>query len=117
MDGRVDLVLDGGACAGPGATTVDITEPYWRMIKTGALSITGGGKVDISNGKVISAAPAGTWTGQSSDGSVGQGYDVAASGRHVRLWVERLGPPAPDEAGSGFFRLQLAELEVYPPEE
>jgi L-threonylcarbamoyladenylate synthase len=37
MDGRVDLVLDGGACAGPGATTVDITEPYWRMIKPGAI--------------------------------------------------------------------------------
>ena len=37
MDGRVDLVLDGGARAGPGATTVDITEPYWRMIKPGAI--------------------------------------------------------------------------------
>ncbi len=37
MDGRVDLVLDGGACAGPGATTVDITEPYWKIIKTGAI--------------------------------------------------------------------------------
>jgi L-threonylcarbamoyladenylate synthase len=37
MDGRVDLVLDGGACPGPGATTVDITEPYWRMIKHGAI--------------------------------------------------------------------------------
>ena len=37
MDGRVDLVLDGGACAGPGATTVDITEPYWRVIKAGAV--------------------------------------------------------------------------------
>ena len=37
MDGRVDLVLDGGACSGPGATTVDITEPYWRIIKTGAV--------------------------------------------------------------------------------
>jgi L-threonylcarbamoyladenylate synthase len=37
MDGRVDLVLDGGACAGPGATTVDITEPYWRVIKAGAI--------------------------------------------------------------------------------
>src|SRR5271165_2433205 len=33
MDGRVDLVLDGGMCGGRGATTVDITEPYWRMIK------------------------------------------------------------------------------------
>jgi L-threonylcarbamoyladenylate synthase len=37
MDSRVALVLDGGACAGPGATTVDITEPYWRVIKTGAI--------------------------------------------------------------------------------
>jgi len=35
MDGRVDLVVDGGACAGPGATTVDITEPYWKVIKSG----------------------------------------------------------------------------------
>lgn len=38
MDGRVDLVLDGGVCAGTGSTTVDITEPYWRMIKEGALT-------------------------------------------------------------------------------
>lgn len=37
MDGRVDLVLDGGACAGPGSTTVDITEPYWRLIREGAI--------------------------------------------------------------------------------
>jgi L-threonylcarbamoyladenylate synthase len=37
MDGRVDLVLDSGACSGPGATTVDITEPYWRVIKPGAV--------------------------------------------------------------------------------
>jgi L-threonylcarbamoyladenylate synthase len=37
MDGRVDLVLDGGMCAGAGATTVDITEPYWRLIKAGAV--------------------------------------------------------------------------------
>ncbi len=37
MDGRVDLVLDGGTCAGGGATTVDITEPYWRLIKAGAI--------------------------------------------------------------------------------
>jgi len=37
MDGRVDLVVDGGACAGVGATTVDITEPYWKMIKHGAI--------------------------------------------------------------------------------
>jgi L-threonylcarbamoyladenylate synthase len=38
MDGRVDLVLDGGACSGSGATTVDITEPYWKVIKTGAIT-------------------------------------------------------------------------------
>jgi L-threonylcarbamoyladenylate synthase len=37
MDGRVDLVLDGGACSGQGATTVDITEPFWKMIKPGAV--------------------------------------------------------------------------------
>ena len=37
MDGRVDLVLDGGPVTGPGATTVDVTEPYWRMIKEGAI--------------------------------------------------------------------------------
>lgn len=38
MDGSVDLVLDGGACTGQGSTTVDITEPYWRVIKEGAIS-------------------------------------------------------------------------------
>ncbi|HTU44655.1 MAG TPA: L-threonylcarbamoyladenylate synthase [Bryobacteraceae bacterium] len=37
MDGRVDLVLDGGLCTGAGSTTVDITEPYWRVIKEGAV--------------------------------------------------------------------------------
>jgi L-threonylcarbamoyladenylate synthase len=37
MDGRVDLVLDGGACTGPGATTVDITEPMWKVIRAGAI--------------------------------------------------------------------------------
>jgi L-threonylcarbamoyladenylate synthase len=37
MDGRVDLVLDGGVCAGVGATTIDITEPYWKLIKPGAI--------------------------------------------------------------------------------
>jgi L-threonylcarbamoyladenylate synthase len=38
MDGRVHLVLDGGLCPGGGATTVDITEPYWRIIREGAIS-------------------------------------------------------------------------------
>lgn len=38
MDGRVDLVLDGGMSPGLGATTVDITEPYWRVIREGAIA-------------------------------------------------------------------------------
>ena len=38
MDGTLDLVLDGGACQGPGATTVDITEPEWKMVKEGAIT-------------------------------------------------------------------------------
>ena len=38
MDGRVDLVLDGGTCTGQGATTVDITEPYGKVIREGAVS-------------------------------------------------------------------------------
>lgn len=38
MDGRIDLVLDGGTAAAGGATTVDITEPYWRVIKEGLIS-------------------------------------------------------------------------------
>ena len=37
MDGRLDLVVDGGVCTGEGATTVDITEPYWRLIKSGVI--------------------------------------------------------------------------------
>ena len=38
MDGRVDLILDGGPCSGSGATTVDITEPWWKIIREGAIS-------------------------------------------------------------------------------
>jgi L-threonylcarbamoyladenylate synthase len=38
MDGRVDLVLDGGACEGMGASTVDITEPEWKVIREGAVT-------------------------------------------------------------------------------
>lgn len=38
MDGRIDLVLDGGPTIGGGSTTVDITEPYWRMIREGSIS-------------------------------------------------------------------------------
>ena len=37
MDGRVDLVLDGGSCSGAGATTVDVTEPYWKVIREGGV--------------------------------------------------------------------------------
>ena len=38
MDGRVELVLDGGLCIGEGSTTVDITEPYWRLIREGSIT-------------------------------------------------------------------------------
>jgi L-threonylcarbamoyladenylate synthase len=38
MDGKVDLVLDGGHCEEMGATTVDITEPEWKMIREGAIT-------------------------------------------------------------------------------
>ena len=38
MDGTIDLVLDGGVCHGSGASTVDITEPEWKMIKEGAIT-------------------------------------------------------------------------------
>lgn len=37
MDSRVDLVLDGGLCTGPGNTTVDLTEPCWQIIREGAI--------------------------------------------------------------------------------
>ena len=37
LDGRVDLIVDGGLCVGAGASTVDVTEPYWRLIKEGAI--------------------------------------------------------------------------------
>jgi L-threonylcarbamoyladenylate synthase len=38
MDGRIDLVLDGGPSTGVGATTVDITEQHWRIIREGAIA-------------------------------------------------------------------------------
>ena len=38
MDGRIDLVLDGGQIAGTGPTTIDITEPYWRVIREGVIT-------------------------------------------------------------------------------
>ena len=38
MDGRVDLILDGGTIDGAGATTIDVTEPDWQIIKEGAVS-------------------------------------------------------------------------------
>jgi len=37
MDGRVDLVLDSGPCSGPGPTTIDVTEPVWKLIREGAI--------------------------------------------------------------------------------
>ncbi len=38
MDGRVDLVLDGGACPPGGPTTIDITEPWWKVIREGTIT-------------------------------------------------------------------------------
>jgi L-threonylcarbamoyladenylate synthase len=38
MDGAVDLVLDAGLCTGEGATTIDVTEPRWKLIKEGTVS-------------------------------------------------------------------------------
>jgi L-threonylcarbamoyladenylate synthase len=37
MDGRVDLVLDGGLSSGSGSTTVDVTDAYWKVIREGAI--------------------------------------------------------------------------------
>ncbi len=39
LDGRVSLVLDGGPCPGAGATTIDVTEPYWRVIREGDIPV------------------------------------------------------------------------------
>jgi len=38
MDGRVDLVLDGGTAIGGPATTVDITGLNWKVIREGTLT-------------------------------------------------------------------------------
>jgi len=38
MDGRLDLILDAGPCPGLGSTTVDVTEPYWKIIREGAIT-------------------------------------------------------------------------------
>ena len=38
MDGSVDLVLDGGTVAGTGATTIDVTEVLWKVIKESAIA-------------------------------------------------------------------------------
>lgn len=38
MDGRIDLVLDGGLCSGEGSTTIDISDPAWKLIRQGAIS-------------------------------------------------------------------------------
>lgn len=38
MDGRVDLILDAGAVSDAPATTLDITEREWKLIREGALT-------------------------------------------------------------------------------
>jgi len=40
MDGRVDMILDAGAVEGAGATTIDITEPEWKIIREGRVPRT-----------------------------------------------------------------------------
>jgi len=50
MDGRVALVLDGGACSGGGATTVDVTEPLWKLIKQGGIEEKQIGRVPAGPG-------------------------------------------------------------------
>jgi hypothetical protein len=53
---------------------------------------------------------------QASDGGRGRGYEIdPVQARHVRVYVTRLGRPAPDEAARGYYRLQVAEIEVHPP--
>lgn len=53
-------------------------------------------------------------TAQYSDGSSGVGYSFTpTTARYVRLYVTKLGRPAADEAVNGYYRLQLAEVEVY----
>lgn len=37
MDGRIDLVLDGGLCTGTGSTTIDVTQSDWKIIREGAI--------------------------------------------------------------------------------
>lgn len=37
MDGHLDLILEGGVVSGVGATTVDVCDPYWKVIKAGAI--------------------------------------------------------------------------------
>jgi L-threonylcarbamoyladenylate synthase len=39
MDGRVSLILDGGLCTGAGSTTIDVTEPDWKLIREGAVGV------------------------------------------------------------------------------
>jgi L-threonylcarbamoyladenylate synthase len=37
MDGRIDLVLDGGLCTGTSSTTIDVTQSDWKIIREGAI--------------------------------------------------------------------------------
>lgn len=39
MDGRVDLVLDGGPRTGEGSTTIYVTESGWKVIREGAVPV------------------------------------------------------------------------------
>jgi hypothetical protein len=55
-----------------------------------------------------------TITGQPDPGFLPQTYSFTpAAGQHVRIVVTELGTPAAGEGGSGYYRLQLAEAQVF----
>jgi|HubBroStandDraft_6_1064221.scaffolds.fasta_scaffold1438932_2 tRNA A37 threonylcarbamoyladenosine synthetase subunit TsaC/SUA5/YrdC len=54
MDGNVDLVLEAGPLTGLGATTVDITEPYWKVIREGAITEKQNRRVSEDRRRIIS---------------------------------------------------------------
>lgn len=55
-----------------------------------------------------------TVTNQPNPGHTPQSYDLGSqNARYMKINVTKLGLPAYDEAGSGYYRLQLAEVEIY----
>jgi alpha-L-rhamnosidase len=55
-----------------------------------------------------------TITAQANPGHTPQSYDIGAqNARYVKIDVTKLGLPAYDESASNYYRLQLAEVEIY----